>query len=380
MSTKIERVEITCHQLPLDPPFPPAWDTQPRKKFPATIVRVFDGDGRMGVGSGDAMYGFKDFEYLFIGQEADQLARHSAVLHNVGFHAGRCFPLEIAIWDLVGRQRGEPCWKMAGGKRRDVTTYASSGVHRSPEASLEQVERYIQQGFPAAKLRFGRPRLEDDLAVIEYVAKRVDGRIKIMVDCNQGWRMPWDINQPWDLPHALKVARVLENAGVYWMEEPLHRGDYENMAALRRQLTSLKIAGGELTREPYEFDQLLHHHSLDIYQPDVAVTMGMYSLTKLAEKVIAQGLIFSPHTWGSGIGFMANAHITAGVNDPDRELFLEYPHDPPEWTAERRDFMLAETTRVDNKGVLHLTDAPGLGLKLNEDLLKRTRSDSQTYV
>ena len=44
MSTKIERIEITCHQLPLDPPFPPAWDTQPRKKFPATIVRIFDGD------------------------------------------------------------------------------------------------------------------------------------------------------------------------------------------------------------------------------------------------------------------------------------------------------------------------------------------------
>ena len=380
MSTKIERIEISFHQLPLDPPFLPAWDTQPRKKFPATIVRVFDGDGRMGLGSGDAMYGFKDFEYLFIGQEADQLERHNAVLHNVGFHAGRCWPLEIAIWDLVGKQRGEPCWKMAGGSRQSVPVYASSGAHRSPEASLEQVQRYIEEGYPAAKLRFGRPKLEDDLAVIEYVAKAVSGKIKIMVDCNQGWRMPWDINKPWDFKHALKVAKVLEDAGVYWMEEPLHRGDYEGMAALRREMKTLKIAGAELTREPYEFEQLLKHDSLDIYQPDVAVTMGMYGLVQLAAQVEAKGRIFSPHTWGNGIGFMGNAHITAGVNKPANELYLEFPHDPPEWTVQRRDFILTEPIVTNGQGLLVLSDEPGLGIKLDEDVLKNTRSAGQTYI
>ena len=380
MSTKIERIEITFHQLPLDPPFLPAWDTQARKKFPATIVRVYDGDGRMGIGSGDAMYGFADFEYLFIGQEADQLERHNAVIQNIGFHAGRCFPLEIAIWDLVGQQRGEPCWKMAGGGRQSLTVYASSGAHRSPEETLNQVQRFIDEGYPAAKLRFGRPRLEDDLAVISYVANAVSGKIKIMVDCNQGWRMPWDTALPWDLKYALTVAKTLEDAGVYWMEEPLYRGDYENMAALRSQMKTLKIAGAELTREPYEFDELLSRDCLDIYQPDVAVTLGMYGLTKMAEKVIAKGRIFSPHTWGNGIGFMGNAHITAGVNKPDQELYLEFPHDPPEWTRERRDFILTEPITVNSQGILTLSDTPGLGITLNEDLLKHTKSANQTYV
>ncbi len=380
MSTKIEWIEITFHQLPLDPPFLPSWDTQPRRKFPATIVRVYDGDGVMGLGSGDGMYGFKDFEYLFIGQEADQLERHSAVIQNVSFHAGRCFPLEIAIWDLVGRQRGLACWKMAGGQSRRIPLYASSGVHRSPEATLDQIERYISEGYPAAKLRFGRPRLEDDLAVIEFVTRKVGGRIKIMVDCNQGWRMPWDIAEPWDFERAWKIAQVLEEAGVYWMEEPLFRGDYEGMAKLKAGLKTLKLAGGELTREPYEFDQLLKHNCLDIYQPDVAVTMGMYGLTRLAEKAIEAGRVFSPHTWGNGLGFMANAHLTAGVNRPGSELYLEFPYDPPEWTRERSDFMLSAPIVSNGRGELELSEAPGLGQELNEEVLKRTLSSSQTYV
>jgi L-alanine-DL-glutamate epimerase-like enolase superfamily enzyme len=380
MSTKIERIEISFHQLELDPPFLPSWDSQPRVKFPATVVRVIDGDGRLGVGSGDAMYGFDDYKYLFIGQEADRLERHSAVLHNIGFHAGRCFPLEIAIWDLVGKQRGQSCWRMAGGGRRSLNVYASSGVHRCREKTLERVLGYHEAGFPAAKLRFGRPDLAEDLSVVEFVAKGVGGKIKLMVDCNQGWRMPWDVRSPWDLPKARRVAKVLEEAGVYWMEEPLHRGAVEDMAALRRSTNGLRIAGGELTREPYEFDRLLDNDCLDVYQPDVAVTMGMFGLVGLGAKVLSKGKTFSPHTWGNGVGLMANAHVTAGVNPPEAELYLEYPHDPPEWTIRRRDFLLTEPIPVNGKGQLELSAAPGLGLELDEDVLRKTRSVSQTYV
>ena len=383
MSAKIERIVITHHQLPLDPPFTPAWDTQPRRKFPTTIVRVFDADGRMGVGSGDVMYGFSDFEYLFLGREADQLEHHNNVLRNIDFHAGRPWPLEIALWDLVGKQRGLPCWRMAGGRSREVAAYASTGVLRGPEATLEQAQRFLAEGFRAIKLRFGRPELKDDLAVLALVAKGVGGRMLIMVDCNQGWRMPWDTQAPWDLAKAREVARVLEDHGVFWMEEPLHRGDYENMALLRRERKTMKLAGGELTREPYEFDQLLKHGSLDIYQPDVAVTLGMSGLVRLAAQVAGHNdCLFTPHTWGGGIGLLANAHITAGVTPPEKssQVFLEYPHDPPEWTRQRRDFIFRQPVDLSPDGRLVLSEAPGLGLELDEDRLKATLSHSQAYV
>ena len=91
--SEIVSIDITNHQLALDPPFPASWDPQPRTKFPVTIVRVRDSDGREGVGSGDVMYGFADYARYFIGQPAGDLDRHAAVLANIDFHAGRPWPL-----------------------------------------------------------------------------------------------------------------------------------------------------------------------------------------------------------------------------------------------------------------------------------------------
>ena len=186
-------------------------------------------------------------------------------------------------------------------------------------------------GFPALKVRFGRADLADDLAVVRAIRDDVDDSLELMVDCNQGWRMPWDVRAPWDVDHATEVAEALVAERVYWMEEPLHRGDYDGMAELRRRV-DLPIAGGELTREPYEFAELLRRYCLDVYQPDCACTQGITGLRRLAADVSAAGKTFTPHTWGNGIGLLANAHLVAGtVGAP----FLEFPFDPPEWTTAR---------------------------------------------
>ena len=379
MLNTITKIEITHHQLPLDPPFPASWDTQPRTKFPATIVRVHDSAGNVGIGSGDAMYGFGDYRPYFIGQDPLDLKRHNAVLSNIEFHAGRPWPMDVALWDLAGKIRGESVWKMVGGVSNRIRTYASSGVHR-PLAGMVQVARNaLEAGFPALKVRFGRPSLDDDLAVLAAIRAEVGTRLELMVDCNQGWRMPWDTAQPWTLPHALGVARELEALGVYWMEEPLHRGDYEGYAALKRQ-TSLRIAGGEMTREPYEFRELLSRGCLDVFQPDCVCSMGIGGLKDLAVQVVDAGKIFTPHTWGNGIGVLANAHLTAGTVGTEGAHFLEYPLDGPEWSLERRDYPLLEPVRVDEGGYINLSDAPGLGIELNEDLLRRTQSRVATFA
>lgn len=375
-TARIARIDITHHQLELDPPFPASWDSQPRRKFPATIVRVYDDTGRVGIGSGDAMYGFADYQHLFIGTDPLDLARHSAVLDNIGFHAGRPWPLDIALWDLAGKIRGEPCWKMMGGRSNRIRAYASSGVHRRPEEMAKMALQVVARGFPALKIRFGRPSLSDDLSALAAVRDAVGNRLELMVDCNQGWRMPWDTAAPWTVSEALEVARELEKQNVYWMEEPLHRGDYDGHAELRRK-TPLRIAGGEMTRERYEFDQLLARDCFDVFQPDVACSLGMEGLRKLAHAVEARGKVFTPHTWGNGIGLAANLHLTAGAASAP---FIEFPYDPPEWSIERRDFMLKHPVDVDREGWLTLSDEPGLGLEIDEDALAATQSSSSTYA
>ena len=372
----ITRIEITHHQLPLDPPFPASWDTQPRTKFPATIVRVHDDAGNVGIGSGDALYGFSDYQRYFIGEDPLDLDRHAGVLANIEFHAGRPWPVDVALWDLAGKIRDEPIWKMLGGRSNKVRAYASSGVHRSVPEMVEVAKRAIALGFPAMKVRFGRPTIDDDLAVIKAVREAVGDRLELMVDCNQGWRMPWDTQQPWTVDHATDVALQLQAEQVYWMEEPLHRGDYDGMAELRSRVT-MKIAGGELTREPYEFRELLQRGCFDVFQPDCVCSMGISGLRHLAADVAAAGKIFTPHTWGNGIGVMANLHLTAGtVGTP----FIEFPFDPPEWTTARRDYILTETIEADGDGWITLSDRPGLGIELDEDVLAKTLTGHATFA
>jgi L-alanine-DL-glutamate epimerase-like enolase superfamily enzyme len=373
--SEITRISITHHQLPLEPAFPASWDTKPRTKFPATIVRVFDDAGNVGIGSGDAMYGFGDYQHYFLGHDSLDLERHNAVLSNIEFHAGRPWPMDIALWDLAGKIQDTPVWKLVGGKSNRIRAYASSGVHRSVSEMVKVAQHVLERGFPALKVRFGRPSLGQDMAVIQAIRYALGMSLELMVDCNQGWRMPWDTQKPWTLEHAIDVAGQLEALGVYWVEEPLHRGDYAGYAALKKAV-GIRIAGGEMTREPYEFRELLERDCLDVFQPDCVCSMGITGLAKLAREVDAAGKIFTPHTWGNGIGVMANLHLTAGtVGAP----FIEFPYDPPEWSLERRDYPLKNVIDVDGEGWITLSDEPGLGLELDEDRLERTKTGSATF-
>lgn len=366
---KIAAIDISHHRLPLAPPFRPSWDFRPRLHFDATIVRVRTDEGPVGVGSGDRMVGFAGHEALFVGEDPLRLERHYRILANIQFHWGRCWPLDLALWDLAGKITGQPVWKLLGGRGDRVAAYASSAVLRDPGAMAEAAERQAERGFRGLKLRFHRGDWRDDIRVLEAVRGRLGDRLALMVDCNQGWRMAHDDAQPWSLKDALAVARELERLGVYWMEEPLHRGDRKGMRALR-EAVDLRIAGGEMTREVHEFRDLIEERCLDVLQPDAALVGGITGLRRVAAMAEEAGLVFTPHTWTNGLGLVANAHLTAGLAQAP---FLEFPFDPPDWSLARRDFMLAEPFDVDATGTIVLDDRPGFGVALDEDRLQATR-------
>ena len=108
--------------------------------------------------------------------------------------------------------------------------------------------------------------------------------------------------------------------------------------------------------------------ALDVLQPDAVLAVGILRARELAEQILPTGLWFTPHTWTNGIGLLANLHLAAGVGGGP---FLELPFDPPGWTPERRDFMLAEPVRPNADGVLAVPDRPGLGFELDEEAVER---------
>lgn len=365
---RIRSIDITHHRLEFHPPLQASWDSKPRAHSDATIVRVATTTGFVGYGSGDQMIGFAGHEDLFIGQDPLAVERHYRVLSHIDFHYGRCWPLDLALWDLAGKIAGQPCWKLLGGLSNRVRAYASCAVLRDPGAMAEQAERFEELGFRAMKLRFNPGDWKNDMRSLEAVRARIGDRLELLIDCNQGWRLPWDTQTSWVLKDALAVARELEPLKVYWMEEPLHRADYAGMRALRAA-TDLRVAAGEMTRQLHELRDLITGGCVDVVQPDAALVGGITGLRRVAVMAHEHGLIFTPHTWTNGMGVTANAHLAAGLADSP---FLEYPFDPPDWSLARRDFMMGEPLEVDREGWINLSDAPGMGYTLDEALLAKT--------
>ncbi|MFN8493065.1 MAG: mandelate racemase/muconate lactonizing enzyme family protein [Caldilineaceae bacterium] len=369
----IDSIEIHHYRLPLDPPFHAAWDPQPRISHTNTVVRVRAGDYE-GVGTGDAMLGFAGHESLFIGRDPFEIERHVQLLDNLQFMYGRCWPLEVALWDLMGKIASQPLWKLLGGRSNKVRAYASMGQRRPTSERAAAARALRDRGFPALKLRFYAPTVQENLEVARAVREAVGSQMALLVDANQGWRMPWDIRAPWDFKTALYVADALAELDVFWLEEPLWRTDYRGMAELRKR-AKVRVAGGEGNRDYAELRECLYHGSLDVYQADVAWSTGVLRARQLAQEVQATGAIYSPHTWGDGLVLLVNLHVAAALSTAP---FIEFPFDPPEWTPARRDYILPAPIEADAEGYVTLPDAPGLGVTLNWAALEPLRIDTGT--
>jgi L-alanine-DL-glutamate epimerase-like enolase superfamily enzyme len=362
---KITAVRLDRMRLPLDPPFRPAWDPAPRRHFDATLVTVRTDEGVTGYGSGDTMDGFEPFESLFTGRDPLRVARHVATIESVGFHAGRYWPLEAALWDIIGQVTGQPVSVLFGGARRRLPAYASFAEARSPQAQAEAAVAAKAAGFRALKIRIGRTGWVSSLDGVRAARAAVGDEIAIMADLNQWWRMPGDLSPALDAADVRRIAAELADLGVFWLEEPLPGGDLDGMRALRGQV---RVAGGEMARTPAELLAALEAGALDVLQPDVVLSVGMLRARTIGELALLRHRWFTPHTWTNGLGLLANLHVVAGVGGGP---YVEFPWDPPGWTEERRDFFLAEPVRIDPDGALTVPAAPGLGAQIDHQAVAR---------
>jgi D-galactarolactone cycloisomerase len=360
---RITAIRLQRLVLPLDPPFLAAWDPSPRRSFEATLVRVETDVGPVGIGSGDTMNGFDDFVQLFVGRDALAIAQHARTLETISFHAGRYWPLEAALWDLLGQACGAPVAALLGGALTEVPAYASWGSLRDPGQRAEDAHALVEEGFRGVKIRIARDRIDEGVAAVAAVRAAIGDRLDIMVDLNQWWRMPGDIERGLGPAEARRVIERLRDYGVLWVEEPLAGEDLTGMRSLREQ-TGVRIAGGEMARTFDELRLAMDADALDVYQPDVVLALGISGVRTLADLALRRNRWFTPHTWTNGIGLLANLHVCAGVGGGP---LLEFPYDPPGWTPERRDFMLAEPVTVGPDGTVSVPDAPGLGARLDEE-------------
>lgn len=343
---KITAIEISQHQLPLDPPFLPSWSSRPRVKFDATIVRVRTDEGLVGIGSGDYMLGFAGHEHLFVGEDPLRLERHFRAISHITFHYGRCWPLDLALWDLAGKAAGKPVYQLLGGATKDrVPVYLTSkNVRLGLDRGIRAFKLPIDSS-PAAG-RAGMQKAVDEIAAAR-AAIGPDAELMIDVLCR------------WDVPYTIEMAERLAPSRLMFIEEPLNPDDMAGYAQLCARVQSTKIAHGEHEYTRYGFENLIARRAAHILQPDITWSGGLTELRKIAALASAHQLPLIPHRGGSVYGLhliLATAHCqlaeSFGVGEPGNEI------------------MQAMSPRFEN-GYLYPSDKPGFGVDITEALIRK---------
>jgi D-galactarolactone cycloisomerase len=366
---QIAGIETRRYVFPFEPPLRVAWDPVPRTRQEATVVIVRSDDGLEGCASGDALPDRELLERLLVGVDPLRTEVVRELCETVDFHHSRPWTVEAAVWDLAGKALGKPCWQLLGGRSERLLAYASTAELLSPEERVARVLALRDAGIRAVKLRFHHADWREDVAVVEAVRDAAGPELQIMVDANQGWRMPGDREPRWDVATAAQCARALQPLGVYWLEEPLRTDDLDGYRALRGR-TDLRLAAGEMVRGAHEARDLIVRGGVDVIQTDVVLAGGISGCRRIAALADLHGRTWSPHTWSNGYGLVANLHLALAVSTCP---FVEVPYDPPGLTAARRDWLLPLPVEIAADGTIAPPPGPGLGVTPDFDALERWR-------
>ena len=167
------------------------------------MVLVSTDDGVTGVASGgDGLPDRALLERLLVGVDVRQTDVVGEICETVDFHGSRPWAVEVAVWDALGKLLGAPVSELLGGRNERLRAYASTGEVVTTEERVERCVGLVERGIGAAKIRLRGERWRDDLAVVEAVRAAVGDRLELMVDANQGWRMPGDRTPRWDVATA----------------------------------------------------------------------------------------------------------------------------------------------------------------------------------
>ncbi len=292
--------------------------------------------------------------------------------------------IDTAIWDIIGKSREKPLWKVLGGSGGCVYPYMSSGAthDHDPVKSRELADHALEQGFRGLKLRTKGTDIQPMLEYVGAARSAAGDELDLMVDANQGWPVDLiDETPKWDLSFATEFACGLEQYDVKWLEEPLNRGNFEGLAELRRN-THTPIAGGELNSSWRDFKTMLDLGSLDIYQPDAVMAGGSYAggitvVSWLIREIRkrnqreddAQKLKFCPHTWTTGLGFAVALQLIGVIPQEERGL-LEYPLEG-HWKPEAWSRFIKGGFPLGDDGRIQIPDGPGLGVEIDWDVVHR---------
>ena len=254
--------------------------------------------------------------------------------------------VDIALWDIKGKALGQSVCSLLGGYRDRAPTYASGALMRpmNLEYLAEAGPRLVDMGFKQMKTQMGA----------ESTPAREVERMRVMREgIGPDIDLMCDINQLWNVNQAIDIGKRVEEFNLFWLEDVVAHDDYQGMARVADALTT-PICSGEYQYGIGPFRQMLEHRSIDIVMIDLLRVGGITQWKKVAGMAEAFNLPVVSHLVPE-----IHVHLVSAIPNG---LTVEYMP----WTLR-----LFEETPVMEDGELAVPDKPGLGLKFDQDVLKR---------
>lgn len=261
---------------------------------------------------------------------------------------------DVALWDIAGLAAGQPIHRLLGSYRDGLPAYASSQALGAAEAYIEQALEYRARGVNAYKIHPPHPWRED-IRVCEAVRRALGDDHVLMLDAT--WH--------YDYPTALRVGRAIEALGFYWYEDPLKEQDIYNYVKLRQKL-DVPILATELPFASFaDYAIWVTERATDFLRGDVAFKGGITTMIKTAHLAEAFAMNYEIHHGGNSLNNIANLHVAAAIKNCEYfEVLLP---------DAANKYGLVEDIEIDRAGLVHVPMAPGLGAKIDFDLIEHNR-------
>jgi len=367
---KITKIELLPVERKLSKPL--RWGTMEVFTKGGVLVRVYTDEGITGIGEAGFSSSFYPMivpvvknilEPLLVGKDPcliekrwDEMFKATHKWGRRGMETYALSGIDIALWDILGKISKQPVYRLLGGYNTKIRAYAAPSL-KEPKDISRECEEALRKGFTAIKLRTGLG-LKKDIEIVRRARKVVGENTNLMVDANMAYTFK----------EAVEMARNFEEYNISWLEEPILSRSLEEYCANHNRLkrvTNIPLAGGESLFTRYEFVPIFTRRAFDIVQPDCTGVGGITEGKNIAAMASSFGVICIPHiacSSGTGVGLVANLQIICSVA---RSPLVEY-----DFYENPLDELLLEPIRAKD-GYVQVSDEPGLGVKLNEDILKK---------
>jgi L-alanine-DL-glutamate epimerase-like enolase superfamily enzyme len=277
--------------------------------------------------------------------------------------------VEIALWDLLGRKRGEPVFRLLGfPKAHPKVPYASQLFGDTPEQTFAKARETQQSGYRAAKFGWGPYGHGSAKTDADHVAAAREGLgddRTLLIDAGTVWGD--------DVAKGIERLAALKQHRAHWLEEPFVGGALDAYRQLAERSGEVRLAGGEGAHNFHMAKNLIDFGRIGFVQIDTGRIGGIAPATRVARYATQKGVTYVNHTFTTHLALSASLQPFVAM---ERDEICEYPVEPTALAKELNHDELAPGA----DGLVRVPETPGLGVSVNINTIRRYLIDTEIRV